>query len=188
MKYQFGGLLREVRERRKMTMKKVAEATGISESMVSQIERNKVSPAIDTLLSIAEFLGIDFEYLFHDYRRKQLVNMVRYDDRKKMEISGTRYEQLSKTLGNDLYGIEAYYMEIEAGGSSGNTEYGHQGKELGIITAGSGEFHVGDEVHQMGAGDSISFDASVPHRLVNTGRSLLTAYWVITPPKMFINK
>ena len=53
MKYQFGEKLREVRERKKMTMRDVAEKAGVTESLISQIERNKVSPAIDTLFSIA---------------------------------------------------------------------------------------------------------------------------------------
>ncbi|MGL4369440.1 MAG: helix-turn-helix domain-containing protein, partial [Spirochaetota bacterium] len=58
-KYRFGEKLREVRERKQMTMKEVAEAAGVTESLISQIERNKVSPAIDTLLSITEILDID---------------------------------------------------------------------------------------------------------------------------------
>ncbi|MBW1912730.1 MAG: helix-turn-helix transcriptional regulator, partial [Deltaproteobacteria bacterium] len=54
MKYRFGDKLRRVREKRKVTMKEVALKAGVSESLISQIETNKVSPAIDTLLGIAD--------------------------------------------------------------------------------------------------------------------------------------
>ncbi len=189
MKYKFGEKLREIRERKKITLKEVAEKAGVSESLISQIERNKVSPAIDTLLTIAEILEIDFEYLFKEYKKKKLVNLVRLNERNKMVIPDVAYEQLSKTIEpGDEHGIEAYYMEIKPGGKSGGTEYGHKGKELGIIVAGTGEFRIGDQVFNLKKGDSISFVSSVPHMLKNTGSSNLKAYWVITPPKLFFNE
>ena len=54
-------------------MKEVAEKAGVSESLVSQIERNKISPAIDTLLKIIDVLEIDLEYIFSDYKRCQRI-------------------------------------------------------------------------------------------------------------------
>ena len=59
--FRFGEKLRTVRERKGYTLKVVAQAAGVSESLVSQIERNRVSPAIDTLLSLADALEIDLE-------------------------------------------------------------------------------------------------------------------------------
>ena len=56
--FRFGEKLRKVRERKGLTLKVVAQQAGVSESLVSQIERNKVSPAIDTLLSLADVLDI----------------------------------------------------------------------------------------------------------------------------------
>lgn len=189
MKYKFGEKLREIRERKGITLREVAEKAGVSESLVSQIERNRVSPAIETLLTIAEILEIDFEYLFKEYKGRKFVNLVRSGERSKMVLPGVIYDQLSKTPEkSDEYGIEAYYMEISPGGKSGSTVYGHRGKELGIIISGSGEFRIGDESYSLKKGDSISFDSSVPHVLKNTGSALLKAYWIITPPKQFIGE
>ena len=66
MRYKFGHKLRTVRERKGYTLKDVATEAEVSESLISQIERNKVSPSIDTLLLIADVLDIDHEYLFSD--------------------------------------------------------------------------------------------------------------------------
>ena len=62
--FRFGEKLRAVRERKGYTLKVVAQRAGVSESLVSQIERNKVSPAIDTLLVLADVLDINLEFLF----------------------------------------------------------------------------------------------------------------------------
>lgn len=188
MKYKFGEKIRKIREKKKITIKQIAQKIGVTESLISQIERNKVSPAIDTLLKIVDHLDIDLEYLFSEFKKKQAVNLVRYEERKKMITPGTTYELLSKTTGdNEEHEIESYYMEIDPGGKSGSTEYGHRGKELGIIIEGTGEFKIGNTVYKLKPGDSLSFSSDVPHMLVNTGDDLLKAFWVITPPKKFIN-
>ena len=67
--YRFGEKLRTVREKKGYTLKVVAQKAGVSESLVSQIERNRVSPAIDTLLTLADVLDINLEFLFEEYRR-----------------------------------------------------------------------------------------------------------------------
>jgi transcriptional regulator with XRE-family HTH domain len=187
MKYQFGEKLRSVRERKKITMKEVAEKAGLSESLISQIERNKVSPAIDTLLVIAEILEIDFEYLFSDYKKSKKVNLVKKEKRNKIVFDKVVYEQLSKTVEEkEEHGIEAYIMRIAKGGTSGSRDYGHKGKELGLVIEGLGEFSIGNEKYELKAGDSISFDSDVPHQLINKGEKELVCFWVITPPKTFM--
>ena len=75
--FHFGEKLRAVRERKGYTLKVVAQAAGVSESLVSQIERNRVSPAIDTLLSLADALEIDLDYIFEEYRRERPVRVIR---------------------------------------------------------------------------------------------------------------
>jgi transcriptional regulator with XRE-family HTH domain len=189
IKYYFGEKLRNIREKKGITLKEVAHKADVSESLVSQIERNKVSPAIDTLLRLAEILEVDLEYLFSDYKRKKTVNLVRAGERNKMTSEDVLYEQLSKTMDNDKeHAIEAYYLEIKPGKEKGSKEYGHNGRELGIIIDGKGEFYIGGEQYSLNKGDSLSFESDVPHILKNTGQKDLKAYWVVTPPKMIFGE
>lgn len=185
MKYKFGEKIREIREKKKITMKEVAEKASVSESLMSQIERNKISPAIDTLLRIADVLDIDLEYLFSDYKKNRKVNIVRSEERDEYRVKDVVFEQLCRTPGNTEHGIEAYIMQISVGGESKSEEYGHTGKELGVIIEGSGEFKIGSESYILNEGDSISFDSDIPHRLINKGQNHLKAFWVITPPRLF---
>ena len=88
--YHFGKKLRMVREHKGMTLKVVADKAGVSESLVSQIERNKVSPAIDTLLALADALDINLEFLFEEHRRKRPVKITRSDERFRKIRSNTK--------------------------------------------------------------------------------------------------
>jgi transcriptional regulator with XRE-family HTH domain len=189
MKYQFGEKIREVRERKQMTIREVAEKAGVSESLISQIERNRISPAIDTLLGIIDILEIDPDFIFRDFKRDRSVHLVRAHEKKRALIDGVVYEQLSRTFSSsEEHAIEAYMLEIPPGGKSGNDEYGHIGNELGVIIQGKGEFTVGKQGIVLKKGDSISFSADAPHQLKNTGKKPLRAFWIITPPKRLLGR
>lgn len=184
MKYKFGHKLRAVRERKGYTLKDVATKAEVSESLVSQIERNKVSPSIDTLLLIADILDIDYEYLFNDYRQKRQVSIVRSDQRGTIRRDKVAFHQLSinDEISKDS-AFEAFLLEIEPDGEKGDTEYGHAGMEFGVILEGNAELIYGHENHSLDQGDSIYFPSDMPHLLKNTGKNTLKAIWVISPPR-----
>ena len=187
VQYRFGDKIRAVRERKGVTLKQVAEKAGVSESLVSQIERNRVSPSIDTLLNIANVLGIDLDYLFSDLRQSRRVDLVRCSERQRLESSGVSYSQLSVMKGGpEEHGIEAFILEVAGGSSTGKGDYGHIGRELGFILEGEGTLNYGADRYELGSGDCISFSSDIPHVLLKNGREPLRAIWVITPPKMFI--
>ena len=189
MKHAFGEKIREVRERRHLTMREVAERAGMSESLISQIERNRVSPAIDTLLKIIDVLEIDLDFLFRDFKKSRPVNLVRAGEKKRAVINGVIFEQLSHTFPtSEEHAIEAYFLEIPPGGKSGDDEYGHIGKELGVIVKGRAECTVGNQVYSLKEGDSISFSADAPHQIRNIGSRPLRAFWIITPPKRLLGR
>jgi len=185
--YRFGEKLRAVRERKNITLKDVAALVHVSESLLSQIERNKVSPSIDTLMAIVDALEIDFEYLFKDYKKNKKVTIVRSQDRTNFIMQNVTYQQLTDNTIEDEHAVEALMLEISPGGEKGNLEYGHLGRELGIILEGCGELIYGTESYIICKGDSISFPADIPHILKNTSKQPMKALWVICPPRLFPN-
>jgi len=184
--FRFGEKLRTVRERKGYTLKVVAQAAGVSESLVSQIERNRVSPAIDTLLSLADALEIDLEYLFEEYRRERPVRVIQANERRHVKESGIVYEEVARPVeGDGAHAIEAYYITVPEGNETQRGSYGHLGREFGIVTEGECELHYETKVYHLKQGDSISFSATAPHTLVNTGGGTFKALWVVTPPHRF---
>lgn len=183
-KYKFGEKLRTVRERKKRTLKDVALEVGVSESLISQIERNKVSPSIDTLLLIADVLDIDYEYLFSDYRQKRKVAIIRKDDRASITSPKLMIQQLSVPGESTAeHTIEAFSLQIQKGGEKGDREYGHSGWEFGVILKGEAQLIYGNESYDLGEGDSVSFPSDSPHIFKNAGNSMLEAIWVVAPAR-----
>ncbi|MFA6506793.1 MAG: XRE family transcriptional regulator [Treponemataceae bacterium] len=185
MRYRFGEKIREVRDRRGLTLKAVAEVAGVSESLVSQIERNRVSPAIDTLLALADALDIDLEYLFADFKKERAVKIVRKDARSTSGRPGVLYERLARMEGEGTgrFGLDSYLITLDVGAKTGHGEYGHPGFELGLVTEGVAELDVGTKIHRLEEGDSASFLADVPHTIKNAGDTPLKMFWVVTPPR-----
>jgi len=190
VKYNFGDILRSVRERRGVTLKSVAEKAGVSESLVSQIERNRVSPSIDTLLTLTDILEIDLDYLFRFRKQNKVVDLVRKSERSSITTPQVTYSRLSVLPDqSEEHSIEAFLMDINTGAEQGSQEYGHVGKEFGYILEGQGQLLYGTEIYELGEGDSIAFASDIPHILKNTGNTILRALWVITPPrKLFVEK
>ncbi len=184
IRHRFGEILRTVRERRGITLKQVAGKIGVSESLISQIERNKVSPSVDTLISLADVLEIDLEYLFKDYKRRKGATVVKPEDRITRTSGGVSYEKL--TIIDDPreeFAVEALMLSLDPGSERGDKEYGHRGKELGVILEGAGQLEYGDKQYDLSRGDCVSFDSDIPHTLKNCGSVAMKAVWIITPPK-----
>lgn len=185
--FRFGEKIRAVRERKGYTLKIVAQRAGVSESLVSQIERNKVSPAIDTLLVLADVLDINLEFLFEEYRRERPVQIIRAQERRTVEEDCAVYEELAKPTESDgNHSLESYIVKLPPNCQTLRGSYGHLGRELGFIISGRGELHYESKTYDLEAGDSVSYSASSPHTLINVGSETLTALWVVTPPQRFV--
>ena len=185
--YHFGEKLRQVREHNGYTLKYVAQKAGVSESLVSQIERNHVSPAIDTLLALADVLDINLEFLFEEYRKDRHVKIVRSSERLNVTEDDTLYQELAGLAGsNQESSLEAYILTIPVGSHSHKGSYGHIGREIGLITKGVGRLKYEEKEYILEAGDSVSFSSVSPHLMENAGDVPLEAIWVVTPAQRFI--
>ncbi len=186
---RFGEKLRIVREQKGLTLKSVAKAAGVSESLVSQIERNHVSPAIDTLLSLADVLDINLEFLFEEYRRERPVYVIRKNERPMIHEDDIVYEELAKADEKDRENsLESYVIKIPAGSHTHHGSYGHVGREFGVVIQGTARLKYEKNEYILNKGDSVSFPASCPHTIENAGDEELKAIWVVTPPQRFVDR
>ncbi|HOV63407.1 MAG TPA: XRE family transcriptional regulator [Spirochaetia bacterium] len=189
VRYHIGETIREIRERKGETLKSVAQAVGVSESLLSQIERNRVSPSLDTLISIADVLEIDPDYLFKDFKRSKEITLVHRGKGKRLVLQKAVYEACAPHIlhaGADS--VEVVFIDLPPGGEKGNSEFGHQGTETGIILSGEGSLTYGATTYSLTKGDSVSFPSDMPHILKNTGTDNLEGLWLISPPRIFIAK
>ncbi len=185
--YHFGEKLREVREHKGYTLKIVAQRAGVSESLVSQIERNHVSPAIDTLLALADVLDINLEYLFEEYKRERPVTIIRNNERPSIHEDEVIYQELPRpTPSSKDNDIETYAVKIPYGAHTHRGSYGHIGYEMGIIVRGKAKLVYDGKEYELQEGDSVSYSAGAPHVIENIGDTDLECIWVVTPAQRFV--
>jgi len=182
MKAKLGALLRAIRNARHLTIKEVAAKAGVSSSLLSQIERNRISPSLDTLLQILEVYGVPPNKFFKDYETSSRVEIIRKDDRMTYQRKGFKYEKLcgdSQAKGN--HSFNAFFLELSPGQQRGDESDGHLGRELGIVIQGSAQLIYGQETYEINKGDSVSFFSQIPHVIQNLSEDIFQAYWVVTP-------
>ncbi len=182
MKTKLGALLRAIRNSRHLTIKEVAAKASISSSLLSQIERNRISPSLDTLLQVLEVYGVPPNKFFKDYETSSKVEIIKKGDREIYQRKGFKYEKLcgdSQTKGN--HSFNAFFLELGPGQQRGDSSDGHMGRELGIVIQGGAQLLYGEETYDISMGDSVSFFSQIPHVIVNTSKEVFKAYWVVTP-------
>jgi transcriptional regulator with XRE-family HTH domain len=179
-----GDKIREVREKRGATLRALAEEARVSESLVSQIERGKVAPSLDTLMAIVGALDIDLEWLFRDYKRQKAATITRRADRRVTSTPGIEYQQVSVLRGGSAdHAVEVRWLTMESGAKTGDTEYGHVGSETGVILKGRAQLSYGTRTYELEEGDAAAFSSDIPHTLANAGKGRLVALWITTPPR-----
>jgi transcriptional regulator with XRE-family HTH domain len=184
-----GASLRAQREKVGLTLREVARRIGVSASLISQIERDKVNPSVSTLYSLVRELGLTMGDLFAGdesvapgapaFSGTAAGPAVRPDDRALINLaSGVIWERL--TAVSDP-GVEFLHVVYEAGSEScpENSLVHHGGKEYGYVISGRLGVRIGFDEYALGPGDSISFDSSSPHRLWAIGNERVTAIWVV---------
>jgi DNA-binding transcriptional MerR regulator/quercetin dioxygenase-like cupin family protein len=172
-----GQRFRRLRLRRKLSLSKVARATGVSVGFLSALERGQMRCSISTLRRIARFYKTNIMSLFETNDVPQ--RHVRPSDRRILETSpGVRMELLA--WGNTV--MEPHLFRIKPGGGSGES-YAHEGEEFLHVLRGEFEISLnGRERYLLKSGDSLYFESSTPHRWKNPGRTESWILWVNTPP------
>jgi transcriptional regulator with XRE-family HTH domain len=187
-----GERLRDARQAANMTVREVARRVGVSPSLVSQIERNKVTPSVSTLWSLVTVLGLSMGELFDDVEPGAGAAGARpaavpADDsritapghRPVLNLeSGVTWERL--TADRDQI-VEFLTIVYNPGAEScdENSLVRHSGKEYGYVLRGVLGVRVGFDEYELQPGMAISFDASAPHRLWAVGSRPAEALWVV---------
>lgn len=173
-----GNRLRGLRKGQGLTIEGLAKRSGVSASLISQIERDKVSPTVDSFWKLCQALGVAL-HTFFDSPASDLM-VVRRQERRILSFPSSRvtYQLLSPNLGGKL---EMLLVELDPGDRS-EGRIAHEGEECGLMLSGSMTVMVGRQEVELQEGDSISFSSMTPHRFVNTGTTRAVSVWAITPP------
>jgi transcriptional regulator with XRE-family HTH domain len=176
-----GTILKRYREKMQRNQGDIASQAGISISMLSQIERGVVSPSIDTLCAVCGALGLDISELFRRIAPDAAIRVKREGERLSNRHNGVLFEQLAQSVQSN-YPAELLLLEVLPGKRVGMSGGGHEGAEMGYVLEGSAVLTVEGREYAIARGDSVSFNASLPHSLYNGGQEKFKALWTALPP------
>src|SRR4051794_8504261 len=158
---KIGARLREERERRGVSLRELARRVGVSPSLVSQIELDRVNPSVSTLYALVTELGLTMSEVFGDSRREERVVPPRVgtdglaerpETRRVINLaSGVRWERLTPHSDRDVEFLYVVYP-VNASSCPEDALVTHGGREYGYVTSGTLGVRVGFEEYELGPG------------------------------------
>jgi transcriptional regulator with XRE-family HTH domain len=186
--YDLGAKLKQLRLRKKIALVDLGKHTGLSASMLSQLENGKLVPTLPTLARIAVVFDVGLEHFFTDQRTRRTFSIVRsgerlrFPDRADSPTPGYYFEVL--TFGATEKSMSAYLAEFPAHDSKESRSHFHSGAEFIYVLAGQLAINYQMEEHLLGPGDSVYFDASEPHSYTGRSADATTAIVVTSQPRL----
>jgi transcriptional regulator with XRE-family HTH domain len=163
-----GANVKAIREKRKLTLDAAAGLTGVSRSMLAQIEKGDVNPTVSVLWKIASGYKVSFTSLVE--RQEEEVSVIRAEDTEPLAEDGGRYLNYPVFRFNDKTLFETFRIIIEPGGDFETQPHLAGSYEYFTVFAGEVELVAGENTVKLSEGDSIRFAADVPHTYRNTGK------------------
>ncbi|WGD54370.1 XRE family transcriptional regulator [Bradyrhizobium sp. CB1650] len=177
---RLGETVRLLRQRAGLSIQDVANRTGLSNGMISQLERARAMPSVRTLRLLSIALDVPISYFFEtsDQGEPQRY-IVRKNSRRLLRLtaSGVVKEALTPAGKGQL---ELYELTLNPGGSSGTDFFQHTGEKAGYILSGSLRLWLDNQAHLLEAGDSFRFPSIVPHMFDNPTQQVARVIWVTT--------
>lgn len=172
---KLGEKVTSLRKKKGLSVPDLAQETGLSRVVISQIESDAISPTIAALLKIAKALGKELNYFFQESDENIKIEVVRKDERKKVRrrrSSGAHtmsysYQSLSYRKAHKH--IQPFLVEFDIDIDEEVELLTHEGEEFLFLLNGTLEMHTESEVITLKEGDSVYFDSSVPHGFAGRG-------------------
>jgi transcriptional regulator with XRE-family HTH domain len=173
---EIGPKLRALRRRRGLSLRALAELCGLSANTISLVERGKTSPSVATLHRLATGLGVSMTFFFEEAERREVV-FVRADHRARTRSDSVIMENLGSGLRGQT--MEPLLVVLQPGAGSGDEPIVHLGHEFVFCFEGKIEYRIKDDRYLLDVGDSLIFEAHLPHRWRNAGESPSTVLLIL---------
>jgi transcriptional regulator with XRE-family HTH domain len=197
-----GTRLRSRRQELGLSLRELGSRVGVSASMLSQVETGRCRASVAVLYRLVNELGLTLDDLFDDAvatpapdpapkvasrstKRGRVsaggprTPVLTRGERVTIELeSGVTWEKLSNAAPPGLEFILVTYRPGSSSAKSGKFSQ-HEGFESAYVVSGQLTFHHTFDTWVVSAGDTITFDASEPHRLENHGTEDVVAVWIV---------
>ena len=162
-----GKKINQLRLAKGYSQRKLAKLSGLTNTSISSIERNKVSPAVNTLKAILAVLGSDLTTFFSDEWKEPKARVV-VTPKDLLELS----EPSSRVSLRQVYNCSTtknlgFLIEVYQPNSSTEEKIAHEGEEIGTVIEGKILIRIDETTYLLNQGDSYVIDTIRPHTFIN---------------------
>jgi transcriptional regulator with XRE-family HTH domain/predicted Fe-Mo cluster-binding NifX family protein len=175
---QVGRKIREIRNRKGFSLRALADRSGLNINTLSLVENGKSSPSVSTLQQLAFALKVPIVTFFESDPVEKHIVFTRADQRPSAPFGSTLMENLGKDLSGSA--VQPFIVTLQPGKGSGDRPIVHTGYEFVYSLEGAIHYRIEGEDYYLQTGDSLVFEAHLPHCWENidqgTARILLILY------------
>ena len=167
-----GERVRSLREAMDLSLRDLAERSGVSAPMLSQVERGETSPTLAVAEKIAAGLELTLSQLLRLDEDRHVV-LVRAGERRTRRRRGHAVQELTPPLPGQRADVSEHTLAPGAatGGPDDPPMHEPGSRETAVVLEGEVELYIDGRRHELAAGDSVTFDADLPHHFENNGDS-----------------
>jgi transcriptional regulator with XRE-family HTH domain len=175
-----GARIRALREGLDLSLRDLADRTGVSAPMLSQVERGETSPTLAVAERIAGGLDLSLSQLLR-LDEGDGVDVVRKADRRKGGARGHRYEVLTPPRPGQRAEVSLHELRPGAATAGPGDPPRHEpgARETAVVLEGRLRLHCAGVDHELAEGDAVTFDADLPHHFENPGAEPARFYAVV---------
>jgi len=165
-----GSRVHSLREAMGLSLRDLGERSGVSAPMLSQVERGETSPTLAVAAKIAAGLELTLSQLLR-LDEGEHVAVSRAGERRQLERGGHLFEELTPPLPGQRADVSLHSLEAGAttGGRQDPPMHEPGSRETAVVLAGTLVLVVDGTRHELKEGDSVTFDADLPHHFENEG-------------------
>ncbi len=176
--HHLGRRVRDLRKQRGWSLEQLAAASGVSRSMLSQIERNEANPTLAVAFRIAQAFGMTLPALIEAPGAQSSIQIIRSNDRAHLFRSDPECQIRTLSPLNLEKDVEFYEIRLGPGGALRSAPHFTGTREYLTVQKGRVRIESGADSEELNHGDSASYRADVSHAIVNAGRSEAVVYLV----------
>ncbi|WCK55314.1 XRE family transcriptional regulator [Aneurinibacillus sp. Ricciae_BoGa-3] len=176
----FGKNVKQVRKEKELTLEELSERSGVSRSMLSQIEREEKNPTLQVACQIAEALKVTLSQLLGQQENREVI-VIRKEQRLLFRDERSGFERYLLSPSLPSRGVE-FVLNVIPPGKESEIFPAHQPGVKEYIAVAQGKLRVDltdDRTYELDEGDAIYYEADIEHRFINVGNEECRYYLVI---------
>ncbi|GIV63120.1 MAG: hypothetical protein KatS3mg045_0459 [Bellilinea sp.] len=156
-----GAQVHRLRVSRNLSLRELAQRSGLNINTLSLIENGKTSPSVATLQQLAMALGVPIAAFFESAAAERQVVFTPADRRPQRHAGDALIQNLADHLAGS--GLEAFMVNLKPTTEAVERYISHSGWEFVFVLAGEVEYQVAGQSYRLKQGDSLAFSSDLPH-------------------------